>query len=173
MASGNTLIVLTPANRAGPATVAATFDTIPGASSPSESIPVLDYDTTTVEYADYQCWMPSNYAGGGITVTVVWSASTATTGNAIFGVALRAVPDDAEDLDTTAFTYDYNDSAAAAAPSAVGETSHDNITFTDGADMDSVGANSHFLLRVRRSVADAGDTMAGDAEIQEIIIKET
>ena len=173
MATGNTLVILTATARAGPAATAATLDTIPGASTPAESIPVLDFDTTTAEYVDFQCWLPSNYAGGGITLTLIWSASSATTGAVVWGAALRAVPDDAEDLDTTAFTYDYNDASAATAPSAVGQTSQDDITFTNGADMDSVGASSYFLLRVRRNPADAGDDMAGDAELHAVIIKET
>ena len=117
--------------------------------------------------------MPANYATGGITLTVVWGADTATTGNVIWGAAFRDMPDDAEDIDTTAFSYDYNASAAVAAPSAVGENSYDNITFTNGADMDSVVAGNAFILRIRRDAANAGDTMAGDSGLISLLMKET
>lgn len=172
MASGDTLAVFMAQAGVPTGTIYATQDAITGASTPAEAVPVLDFDSATQEYIDFYGWMPARYGAGGITVTVIWS-SDAATGNAIWAAALRAIPDDAEDLDTTAFTYDYN-TVTAAAPSAVGETSQDNITFTDGADMDSVPASSHFILRVSRDSDAAGDTIdASDCNLHLVVIKET
>lgn len=64
MASGDTLLLLFPQDNSPPATVYATFDIMVGTSTPAEAIPVLDFDDTTVEYADFYCVMPANYAGG-------------------------------------------------------------------------------------------------------------
>jgi hypothetical protein len=149
-----------------PATTAAQLDIIVGTSSPVEWFPVLAFDTTTVEYADWHgLIMPPHYAGGGLTCSIRSSAG-ATTGTLQWALALRAIADDAEDLDTTAQTYDYNVIA-----SAIGELTYDNITFTSGADMDSVAAGDSFTLRLRRDTG--SDTLATDAYIHSIRITET
>jgi len=129
------------------------------------------YDAATVEYLDFLCVL-QGYSGGGLTFTVVWSATSATTGNVIWSIGIRRVADDAEDIDTSQ-TYDYNDSAAAAAASASGEVSYDNITFTNGADMDSWADGEVAVVRLRRFASDAGDTMTGDGELWALIGKET
>jgi hypothetical protein len=172
MASGNSLITLLPLDNVPPATLYATLDTMVGTSTPVEAIPVLDFDDTAAEYADFYCFMPRNYNGGGVTISFVWSAAAATN-TAVLRAAFRAVPDDTEDLDTTAHTYDYNTSGALTPPSVVGEVAVDTLTFTDGADMDSVAAGSYFVLRVGRLPTDGNDTLAGDLSIHAIEIMET
>ena len=79
MATGNSLLILGPANNSPPGTVYATLDTVTGASTPAETIPVLDFDDTDQEYADFYCVMPEHYDGGGITMTVMFSAAQAAT----------------------------------------------------------------------------------------------
>lgn len=172
MASGETLLILTPLDNTPPATVYATLDTMTGTSSPAESVPVLDFDDTTAEYADFYCALPRNYASGGLTITFAWSAAAATN-TAVLRAAFRRVADDTVDLDTTAFTYDYNTTGALTPPSAVGEVAYDTLTFTDGADMDSVAVGEYFILRVGRAPADGNDTLVGDVSIHAIEIRET
>ncbi len=172
MASGNTLLILTPLDNTPPATVYATFDTMVGTSAPVENIPVLDFDDTTVEYADFYCCLPSHYAGGGITLTFIWSQAL-TTNTIVWQAAFRRVQDDAEDLDTTAQTYDYNKTGALTPANVVGEVAYDTITFTDGADMDSVAVGEYFILRVARLPTDANDTSVGDSSLHAIVMKET
>lgn len=171
MASGNTLFVLTPQASSPTATVAAQIDIVVGTSTPVEWFPVLAFDTTTVEYADFHgLIMPAHYGGGGVTVSIRSSCGT-TTGTLQWAVAFRRIADDAEDLDTTAQTYDYNTVNIGTLASAAGELTYDDITFTDGADMDSVAAGDSFTLRIRRDTG--SDTMASDAFLHSILIKET
>lgn len=170
MATGDSLVIFTPLDGTPPATVYATLDIMVGTSTPAESIPVHDFDDTTQEFMDFYGFMPRNYGGNGVTITFVHSAAAAT---GVFGIeaAFRRVADDAEDLDTTAQTYDYNVVAATVA-SAIGEAAYDVITFTNGADMDSVVAGDYFILRVRRNPA-VGSDATGDCSIHMIEIKET
>jgi len=173
MASGNALFNLTPLASAPPATTAAQIDILVGTSAPVEWFPVLAFDTTTVEYADFHgLVMPAHYSGGGITVSIRSSATT-TTGGIVFAVALRRIQDDAEDLDTTAQTYDYNTVTIGTLASVVGELTYDSVTFTNGADMDSVVAGDSFTLRIRRDTGNASDTATGDAFVHGIYITET
>jgi len=141
-----------------------------GGSTPAERVPVLAFDASTIEYIDYLCVL-QNYDGGGLTFTLPWSAASATSGVTRWGVAIRAMVDDAEDIDA-AHTYDYNDADDTAA-SASGELSYPTITFTNGADMDSWASGQLAVVRVRRNATDANDTMTGDAELWDIIGKET
>lgn len=173
MATGNLLFLLSPLSSAPPATLGAPIDIVVGTSTPVESFPVLVFDPSTVWYADWHgLVMPPHYGGGGITVTFYWSA-TATTNEIVWSAAFREIADDAEDLNTTAQTYDYNNSSAVTAPSAAGEVVYDTLTFTDGADMDNVGAGDLFSFRIRRFASDAGDDCTGNGEIHAVKITET
>ncbi len=153
----------------------ATHDTILTASAdePDNIIPVMDFDPgSTEEYLYFRGFMPRNYDGGGLTITIGWP-SDATSGNVIWGVAFKSVTADADDLDSKAFAAP-NESAADATASAAGETTDTTITFTDGADMDSVAAGEMFWLELHRSSADASDTLnSNDAELHYIEIQET
>lgn len=154
-----------------PATSYATPDVRAGGSSPAENWPCFDFDDSTIEYVDYLCRL-EGYSGGGLTITLAWAATSATSGNVIWGAAVRRVNDDAEDMDSSQ-TYDFNDTSGVAAPSASGELSYDDITFTDGVDMDSLANGEVFMLRIRRNASSGSDTMSGDAELVSVYGRET
>ncbi len=67
MASGDTLWVLKPQNKAGPTTNFATPDTVIDGSAPPSITSVLDFDGSADEHADFRLVVPSYYAGGGFT----------------------------------------------------------------------------------------------------------
>lgn len=169
MASGDTLVVFTPLNNIPPSSNYATLDTRNG-------YPVLDFDDTTDEEAIFSAVMPRHYAGGGVTVTLGWMATdtTVTSQNVVWQGAFMSVSDDVDDLDSKAFAA-FNGSGAVAEPSASGEVGYDTITFTDGADMDSVAVGELFYFKVRRDADDtsATDSLTDDAELVFVEIKET
>jgi len=149
----------------------ATPDIRIGGSTPAEHIPVWDFDATVIEYLDFKCLLLDNYAGGGLTWTLPWMASTATANEVRWGVAVRRIADDAEDVDSS-HTYDYND-VDDTAPSASGEFSYPTVSMTDGADMDSWAKGEEAIVRVRRNATHANDDMAGDSELVDLIGRET
>lgn len=77
MASGDTLFVLTPQAYTPPGTLYATLDTVADGSTPTMSIPVLDFDGSngSSEAADWFVTMPSHYSGGGLTFTYAYAMS--------------------------------------------------------------------------------------------------
>ena len=166
MASGDTLAVFFPQDAEPPASNFATFDTRNG-------VLVLDFDDTTDESVEFAGFMPRNYGGGGITVTVGWMATTAVSGAISLDAAFKSVSDDADDLDTKSFAAANN--ANPTAPSASGEVDYVTIAFTDGADMDSVAAGEYFRMRLTRDAngTTSTDDMSGDMELVFIEIKET
>ncbi len=160
MASGDAvvqIIDITP-----PAANAATIDLRAGGSTPAENVQIWDFDAAAIEYMDFKCKL-EGYGGGGLTFTLPWSASTATSGTTRWGIAVRRMADDAEDIDA-AHTYVFNDTDDTA-PSASGEISYPTIAFTDGADMDSWAEGEVAIVRVYRNATHANDDMAGDAEL--------
>jgi len=167
MASGDTLVVFTPLHNEPPTANFATLDL-------RNNHPVLDFDATTDEEAVFSGYLPENYDGGGLTITIIWMASSATSGDVVWQVAIESHTDDADDLDSDSFAA-FNGSGAVTAPSASGEPGYDNVTFTTGADMDSLAKDESFRLKVRRDADDtsATDNMSGDAELTKVVVKET
>lgn len=164
MASGNYLAVFTPLSNEPPASAFATLDT-------RNSVPVLDFDAATDEEAVFGGVLPANYAGGGLTVTLVWMATSATTGDVVWDAQIEAHADDAFDIDSDGFAA--VQSVTATTASASGEQQYSNITFTSGAQMDSLAAGESYRIKVRRDANNGSDTMTGDAELLRVVIKET
>jgi hypothetical protein len=134
---------------------------IAGTSTPAERIIVWRFDDAATAYMDYLVAL-HGYDAGGLTIRIAHGFTSGTPANAVrISAAIRRIPDDAEDLDTTAHTYDYN-AATFTTASVQGEWAYDTITFTDGADMDSLANNEYGILRIRREPADAADTLAGN-----------
>jgi hypothetical protein len=166
MASGDTLCVFMPAMAEYPSSNYATLDS-------RNTFTVLDFDDTTDESIYFSGFMPRNYGGGGITVTVGWAATTATTGTISLDVAFMSLSDDADDIDTKSFAAANNANPTTA--SASGEIDYATITFTNGADMDSVAAGEYFRMQVTRDAdgTTSTDNMIGDMELVFVEIKET
>jgi hypothetical protein len=170
MASGDTLLIFTARDGIPSATAGAAHAILAGGSTPAEGVPYLSFDSATDEHADFIGVMPRHYGGGGLTVTLHW-ASGATSNATVWNVAFRRIADDAEDVDTS-HTYDFN-AVTATTASAAGEVDYAAITFSDGADMDSLAVGELFVLRVRRDADNGSDNMTGDAYLIAIEVKET
>jgi len=145
-----------------PGASSATMDARAGGSTPAENVTVWDFDASSDEYLDFLCQLVG-YDGGGLTFTLPWSASSATSGQVRWEVAVRRLNDDAEDIDVS-HSYAFN-GVSDTAPSASGELSYPTVTFTDGADMDSWADGELAIVRVHRDYDHADDGMSGDAEL--------
>lgn len=164
MASGDSICIFTPQQNEPTASAFATFDT-------RNAIAVLDFDDTTDESAVFGGVLPRNYAGGGLTVTIIWMATSATTAEVRWDVQIERHQDDTDDLD--ADTFAAVQSVTATTASASGEPAYDTIAFTSGAQMDSLAAAESFRLKITRDANHADDDMTGDAELMRLEVKET
>lgn len=164
MPSGDTLVVLTPQSNQPPSSNFAIPDT-------RNDHLVLDFDAATDESAIFPIVIPNHYAATtGITVTVVWLASTATSGNVIWDGSWERHEDDITDLDADSFAA--VQSVTATAASASGEPQYSDIVFTN-AQIDGLLVNESGRFKLTRDADNASDTMAGDAEILRVIVRET
>lgn len=164
MASGQTLLTLLPTDNLPPASAFATLDTRNGH-------PVLDFDGTTDEEAVFKFLLPSAYAGGGLTVKLTVAFSSATSGTSRWQADIER---DNTDLDADSFTGTFQ-SVGIAADATSGVTASGTITFTNGAQMDSLAAGEWGRLKIRRDAdgTSGTDDITTDAELVGIEIKET
>jgi len=168
MASGMPVVEIIEA--VPPATAYATLDQRSGGSTPVEAMTVWDFDASATEYMDFKCRLSDDYDGGGLTFQIVWTATSATSGEVVWEIAIRRLT--TEDWDT-AHTYDFNTAADSTAPAANGTPVTLTLAFTNGADMDSWAAGEYGIVRIRRKHDAAGDDMTGDAELWGISGRET
>lgn len=163
MASGDTLCVFTALNNEPPASNPATLDV-------RNNHMVLDFDATTDESAVFRGKMPRHYDGGGVTVSISYAMSTATSGDIDWDAAFERIGDQQQDIDSDGFAA-VNSTDNTTVPGTSGNVDVVDITFTDGADMDSVAAGEEFRIKITRDAS--ADTAAGDAELTVVEIRET
>lgn len=166
MASGNSLLILTPLNNEPPASNFASVDT-------RNAHTVLDFDDTTDESAVFKAILPRNYAGGGLTVYIHYSLTSDITNKVRWEASFERVGDGQQDIDADGFASAQGVNVAAV-PGTSGHVDIASIAFTDGAQIDSIAVGEGFRLKVQRKPSDTtNDTAVGDAELWAIEIKET
>ena len=170
MASGDLLGILKARDSIPPAANFATFDTRVGTNV---TVDVLDFDDSTDESVFFLGHMPDNYDGGGLTITIEYMMTSATSGTVSLDISLMSITDDADDIDTKSFAAANNINPTVA--SATGETDYAPVTFTDGSDMDSIAAGEDFYLKFTRDAngTTSTDNASGDLELVKITIVET
>jgi len=162
MASGNLLCSFFPTDNEPPAANYATLDT-------RNEHPVLDFDATTNESAIFSGIMPAHYAGGGVTVYIHYSMTSAEADTVDWDVAFERIGDQQLDVDGDSFAA-VNSVDDTTVPGTTGLVDVVSIAFTDGADMDSVAAGEQFRLQIIRDAA--SDDATGDAEVHVIRLVE-
>jgi hypothetical protein len=163
MASGNTLIIFTPLNNEPPVANFATLDTRNGRVC-------LDYDDTTDEHAIFRGVLPRHYSGGGITVYLIWRATSATSGSVRWATSFERGN---TDIDTDSFAGGQNTGGTVNGTSGISTTT--SISHTDGASIDSLAVGEEFYLKVSRDAdgTSGTDDATGDAELYTVELKET
>jgi hypothetical protein len=132
---------------------------------------VAYYSDHTPQSLDFAGVLSRVYGGGGLTVNIIWTSRTAVTGDVVWDAQIESFTPDADDLDVDGFVA--ANTVTDTVGSAAGEPMQAAITFTDGADMDSLAIGEYFRLRITRDTADAADTLVGDAQVVAVEIIET
>lgn len=135
-----------------PATNFATLDT-------RNSIAVLDFSDTTEESAVFTGVLPQGaVVSSGLEVRILWTATTATTGNCRWGVQFEKMT---SDLDSDSF-----DTATEAHSATNGTNGIPTITTLTCTNIDSLVAGDFFRMKIYRDASDTtNDTMTDDAEL--------
>jgi hypothetical protein len=129
----------------------------------------LDFDDGSSEEAVFSGIMPNQYQGGGVDVRIHYMMTSATSGNTDWDVSWERCNAGGHDLDADSFGA-VNSTNDTTVPSTTGEVGVVSVTFTDGADMDSVAAGELFRVKISRD--GSSDTASGDAELLAVEIRE-
>jgi hypothetical protein len=166
MASGQFMNVFSAADSIPPASAAATLDT-------RNSQLVLDFDGSTDEETIFQSVLPSAYAGGGLTVDTWCALSSATSGSFRIQAAFERM--DVSSLDIDADSFASFQSAGGTAPGTSGQFVKVSVTFTSGANMDSLAASEPYRLKIRRDAdgTSGTDDITTDLELLRVVVRET
>ncbi len=143
----------TPLDNQPPASNFATLDT-------RNSIAVLDFDHVTEESAVFVGVVPDNaIVSSGISVRILWMATSETTGNCRWGVQFDKLA--AEDTDTAVF-----DTATEATTATSATNGTPVITTLTCTTVDALAAGDFFRIKIYRDASDTtNDTLAADAEL--------
>lgn len=165
MASGDTLVTLQAA-----AFVAAVSNGALPAIVNNQVVAAFDPTTQQTAVASFE--LPKNYGGGGLTIRIAWAAATATTNAVVWSAAIERQAAGGTAFSTDSFATAVQATAATTAGSTGVET-YTTIALTSGAQMDGLLAEEHGRIAIARVAADANDTMAGNAYLISVLIKET
>lgn len=172
MATTETIFVLEPLGATPPSANYATLDFIADASTPNAHIPVLDFDPSTSEHADWHVTVPSHYDGGGFTIS--WKGGTDNTDVGTFEIEIRVI----NVADATILTGDLGIDGATAAtitdtPPAtpINKLNYSTTATLSHANAGSPSAGDRLIIRATRDTAT--DTNTGDLQLAEILILET
>jgi hypothetical protein len=149
-----------PLHNEAPSTNYATPDTRNGH-------PTLDFDSSTAESAVFTGILPNDYAGAGITVSLWWTATTATSGDVMWQASLEAMA--GQDIDSDGFAT-AQAFAASTANGTSGILTKVSLNISNGANMDSIAAGTAFRLKITRDATNGSDTMSGDAELLRVMM---
>ena len=142
----------TPLDNQPPAANFATLDT-------RNSVAVLDFDAATDESAVFVGSIPQGATlTSGIKVIISWSATSATSGDCVWGTQWEKTT--GQDIDSDGF-----DTATTATTTTNAASGYINTTAITCTSIDSLAAGDCFRLKVYRNAAAAGDTMTGDVEL--------
>ena len=162
MASGDTLVVLTPLHNEPPASGFATLDW-------RNLHPVLDFEAGLDNVAVFTGIMPRNYAGGDIRVHLHFAMSAATSGDVVWMVAFERIGNQVQDIDSDGFAT--ATSGTISVPSTSGNVKNGQIDVFSS-NLDGIQAGETFRIKVTRDADNAADTAGGDAELVAIELQE-
>jgi hypothetical protein len=131
---------------------------------------VLNFDDSTNESAVFSGMLRSEYTGNGITLTIVWAAATATSGNVVWNAAFERIDDGGQTI--TGDSFAAARTATCAAPGSSGVTNYCVITFSS-VQIDGLLTGEAFRLKVTRNASSGSDTMVGDAQLLRVFLNET
>lgn len=136
------------------------------ASTNKQKALTKDFDSTTGEYVDFTLAMPPNWNGGSLRFKIYWGhGSTTTNFGVTFRLALRAYDDSGAFDDTWGYTSYIDDTGGTAGDIYITDWTTAKTPNGSPAGMQLLQA------RLLRAPAQAGDTLAIDAQVLGVMME--
>jgi len=120
---------------------------------------VLDFDASTIEYAQFSIAMPKSWNEDVITFQAFWSPSTTNTGAALIGLQGISVANDATSDIAFPTAVDVTDSGTGTLEDVLVSPVSANVTVT------SAAADTYTYFQVARNATAGGDSFTGDVRL--------
>ena len=120
---------------------------------------LLDFDPSTIEYAQFSVAMPKSWNLGTITFQAFWSPSNTDTGDAMIGLQGVSVANDATSDVVFGTAVDVTDTAGGAVEDVMVSPTSANVTIA------SAAADTYTYFQVRRNATDGSDDFTGDVRL--------
>ena len=163
MATGNTLLILTPHQAELPTAN-------PGLFSARNQHPIVSLTVTDIVIFSFV--MPRHYAGGGITVYLHYAMASAEANDIRLDTTFERIGDGQQDLDADGFDATGVDGGEITVPGTSGLVDIIANVHSDGARLDSLAVGEAGRLKITRTAA-TGTDATGDLELIAVELKET
>ena len=120
---------------------------------------LLDFDPSTIEYAQFSIAMPKSWNEGTITFQAFWSPSNTDTGDVLFGLQGVSVPNDATSDVVFGTAIDVTDAGGGAVEDVMVSPVSTAVTIAAAA------VDTYTYFQVRRNATDGADDFTGDARL--------
>ena len=120
---------------------------------------VLDFDPSTIEYAQFSIAMPKSWDLGVITFQAFWSPSSTDTGAALIGLQGISVANDATSDIAFPAAVDVTDNGTGAVEDVLVSPVSANVTVTSAAD------DTYTYFQVARNATSGSDSFTGDVRL--------
>ena len=131
--------------------------------------PLINFDPSTAEYVTFHGVMSRDYSAGNVIVDIDWIAETATSGAVVWSVEWERMNAGGTDLDADSFATQQTGTTTTSGTSGI--VNRTTITLTQ-AQADSIAAGDSFRLRLGRVAASGSDTMANDAQLLRVNVRQ-
>ena len=120
---------------------------------------LLDFDPSTIEYAQFSVAMPKSWNEGTITFQAFWAPSNTDTGNAMIGLQGVSVANDATSDVVFGTAIDVTDAGGGAVEDVLVSPTSAAVTIA------SAAADTYTYFQVVRNATNVGDTFTGDVRL--------
>jgi len=120
---------------------------------------VLDFDASTIEYAQFSIAMPKSWNEGTVTFQAFWAPSSTDTGNAMIGLQGVSVANDATSDVVFGTAIDVTDAGGGAVEDVLVSPVSSAVTIA------SAAADTYTYFQVARNATDGSDTFTGDVRL--------
>jgi hypothetical protein len=120
---------------------------------------LLDFDASTIEYAQFSIAMPKSWDEGTITFQAFWAPSSTDTGNALIGLQGVSVPNDATSDVVFGTAIDVTDAGGGAVEDVLVSPVSTAVTIAAAA------ADTYTYFQVVRNATSGSDTFTGDVRL--------
>jgi len=120
---------------------------------------LLDFDPSTIEYAQFSIAMPKSWDEGTITFQAFWSPSNTNTDNALIGLQGVSVANDATSDVVFGTAIDVTDAGGGAVEDVMVSPVSGAVTIA------SAAADTYTYFQIRRNATSGSDTFTGDVRL--------